>query len=338
MQCTATPPALAETDGSKGGFVDVCELAPDPRALHGRTGSRTTVHVENVVRSDRTSDIRLLKRLGEHQQVLCIVNSRRHAQKLRRALLGEGAFHLSASMCPAHRQAVLEDVKAALRDGDRTVRLIATPVVEAGVDIDFPVVYRALAGLESIIQSAGRCNREGRLDKGDVFVFEPEPTPDSQAPPDIRQRGETARNVLRRSGNPTGLETFQDYCMDLYWITGDGLDGEQILNKISERGAALEFPFEEIADDFKLIDTDHQPIAVPWGNTEGLLQNLDREPSARRVAQQLQPYVVQIPPASCARLIETGRARPFRKEEVGDRFLVLSDTALYQHDIGLVTD
>ena len=338
VQCTATPPALAEADGFKGGFVDVRELAPDPRALHSRTRSRTTIHVENVVRSDRTSDIRLLQRLGEHRQVLCIVNSRRHARKLRRALHGEGAFHLSASMCPAHRQAVLEDVKAALRDGDRTVRLIATPVVEAGVDIDFPVVYRALAGLESIIQSAGRCNREGRLDKGDVFVFEPEPTRDSQAPPDIRQRGETARNVLRRSGDPTALQTFQDYCMDLYWITGDGLDGKQILNKISERGAALEFPFEEIADDFKLIDTDHQPIAVPWGNADRLLQNLDHEPSARRVAQQLQPYVVQIPPTACARLIETGSARPFRKEEFGDRFVVLSDTALYQDDIGLVTD
>ena len=338
VQCTATPPALAKANGFEGGFVDVHELTPDPAALQARTRSRTTVHVASVVRNDRTSDSRLLQRLGEHRQVLCIVNSRRHARKCRRALHGDGAFHLSASMCPAHRQAILEDVKAALRDRDRMVRLIATPVVEAGVDIDFPVVYRALAGLESIIQSAGRCNREGRLDKGDVFVFEPEPTRDSQAPPDIRQRGETARNVLRRSADPTALETFQDYCGDLYWITGDGLDDKQILNKISERGAALEFPFEEIADDFKLIDTDHQPIAVPWGNAEALLRSLDREPSARRVAQQLQPYVVQIPPTSCARLIEAGSARPFREEEFGDRFVVLSDTALYRHDVGLVTD
>ena len=338
VQCTATPPALTKEKGFKGGFADVHELIPDPAALQARTRSRTTVHVENVVRSDRTDDIRLVQRLGGHRRVLCIVNSRRHARKIRGALDGEGAFHLSASMCPAHRQAVLENVKVALEDADRIVRLIATPVVEAGVDIDFPVVYRALAGLESIIQSAGRCNREGGLDKGDVFVFEPEPTRDSQAPPDIRQRGETARNVLRRSADPTALETFEDYCRNLYWITGDGLDAKQILTKLSERGAALEFPFQEIADDFKLIDTDHQPVAVPWGNAERLLRDLDREPSARRVARQLQPYVVQIPPASCARLIETGSARPFRREEFGDRFVVLSDTTLYRHDVGLVTD
>ena len=338
LQCTATPPALAENDGFEGGFVNVCELAPDPRALHGRTRRRTTVHVEDVVRGDRTSDIRLVQRLGDHRQVLCIVNSRRHARKLRGAVDGEGAFHLSASMCPAHRQAVLEDVKAALWDGTGIVRLIATPVVEAGVDIDFPVVYRALAGLESIIQSAGRCNREGRLDAGDVFVFEPEPTRDSRAPYDIHHRGGIARNVLRRSEDPTALDTFRTYCSRLYWIADDGLDGKQILRKIAEGGRRLEFPFEEIADDFKLIDTNQQPIVVPWGNAERLLRDLEHESSARRVALQLQPYVVQISPSSCARLIEARDAWPFRKDEFGDRFVVLSNAALYRHDVGLVTD
>ena len=338
VQCTATPPALAECDGFEGGFVDVRELAPDPRALHGRTRHRMTVHVGDVVRGDRTSDIRLVEQLGAHRQVLCIVNSRRHARKLRGAVDDEGAFHLSASMCPAHRQAVLEDVKAALDDGNRIVRLIATPVVEAGVDIDFPVVYRALAGLESIIQSAGRCNREGRLDAGDVLVFEPEPTRDSRAPDDIHRRGGIARNVLRLSEDPTALETFRTYCERLYWIAGDELDGKQILAKITEGGRRLEFPFEEIAHDFKLIDTYQQPIVVLWGDAEPLLRDLERESSARRVAHQLQPYVVQIPPRSCAKLIEAGNARLFQEDEFGDRFVVLSNASLYRHDVGLVTD
>ena len=338
VQCTATPPALAERDGFKGGFVDVRELVPDPPTLHGRTRRRTTVHVGDVDRGDRTSDIRLVQRLGDHRQVLCIVNSRRHARRLRGAVDGEGAFHLSASMCAAHRQAVLEDVKAALRDRDRIVRLIATPVVEAGVDIDFPVVYRALAGLESIIQSAGRCNREGRLDAGDVFVFEPDPARDSRAPDDIHRRGGIARNVLRRSEDPTALDTFRTYCKRLYWTAGDELDGKQILAKIADGGRRLEFPFEEIAADFKLIDTYQQPIVVPWGDAEQLLRGLKRESSARRVARQFQPYIVQISPSSCTRLIEAGDARPFRESEFGDRFMVLSNADLYRHDVGLVTD
>ena len=338
VQCTATPPALAARGGFEGGFVNVRELAPDPHVLHGRTRRRTTVHVEDVVLGVRTSDIRLADRLSSHRQVLCIVNSRRHARKLRGAVDGEGAFHLSASMCPAHRQAVLDRVKAALRDRDKIVRLVATPVVEAGVDIDFPVVYRALAGLESIIQSAGRCNREGRLDAGDVFVFEPEPTRDSQAPPDIRQRGGIARNVLRKREDPTALDTFREYCKSLYWIAGDELDGKQILAKISDGGRRLEFLFEEIADHFRLIDDFQQPIVVLWGDAEQRLRDLKHEPSARVVARQLQPYVVQIPPRSCARLIEAENARLFRKDEFGDRFVVLLNTALYRHDVGLVTD
>lgn len=338
VQCTATPPALAERGGFAGGFVDVRELAPDPRALHGRTRRRTSVHVGDVVRGDRTSDIRLVERLGGHRQVLCIVNSRRHARKLRGAVDDEGAFHLSASMCPAHRQVVLEDVKAALDGGDRIVRLIATPVVEAGVDIDFPVVYRALAGLESIIQSAGRCNREGEREAGDVFVFEPEPTRDSRAPDDIHRRGGIARNVLRCCEDPTALDTFRRYCERLYWIAGDELDAKQILAKITEGGRRLEFPFEEIADDFKLIDDFKQPVVVLWGDAEQRLRDLGHESSARVVARQLQPYVVQIPPRSCARLIEAGNARLFREDEFGDRFVVVSAAALYRHDVGLVTD
>ena len=171
VQCTATPPALAASDGFLGGFRSVRELAPEPESLHDRTRRRTRLHVEEVVGNRQTSDEELVDRIRGCQQVLCIVNTRRHARKLREMLGADAAaFHLSASMCPAHREAVLFTVRRRLEAG-RIVRLIATPVVEAGVDVDFPIVWRALAGLESIIQSAGRCNREGARDAGDVFVF-----------------------------------------------------------------------------------------------------------------------------------------------------------------------
>ena len=112
--------------------------------------------------------------LNQHQQVLCIVNLKRHAQELWQALEGEeNLFHLSTNLCPLHRQAVLAEVRQRLKDG-LPCRLIATQCIEAGVDVDFPIVYRAFAPLDAIIQAAGRCNREGKTDLGQTFIFTPD--------------------------------------------------------------------------------------------------------------------------------------------------------------------
>ena len=257
-------------------------------------------------------------------------------------MLGDdaGALHLSASMCPAHRQTVLRIVRRRLEAG-RTVRLIATPVVEAGVDIDFPVAWRALAGLESIIQSAGRCNREGARAAGDVFVFEPEASHESRPPGNVGKRADVARNVMPRfSEDPTALDAFREYCKDLYWVEGDdALDEKGILASISERGRTLEFPFETIANDFELIDSCQQPVVAPWDDAaRRVLRDLEREPSSGRVARRLQRYVVQISPRARTRLIEVGDAQRFREEEFGGRFVVLSSLDLYRQDVGLVVD
>ena len=341
VQCTATPPALAASDGFPAGFGNVRELAPDPRTLHECTRWRTRVHVEEVVGNCRTSDGELVDRIRGCRQVLCIVNTRRHARKVRE-MVGDdaGTFHLSASMCPAHRQAVLRTVRSRLEAG-RTVRLIATPVVEAGVDVDFPVVWRALAGLESIIQSAGRCNREGARAAGDVFVFEPEASRESRPPGDVGKRADVARNVIRRyTEDPTSLDAFREYCKDLYWVEGDdALDEKRILARISEGGGRLEFPFETIAEDFELIDSCREPIVAPWDDTaRQVLRDLEREPSSGRVARRVQRYVVQISPSARAKLVEDGDAQPFREEEFGRRFVVLSNPDLYRQDVGLVVD
>ena len=341
VQCTATPPALAARDGFPGGFRNVPELAPEPESLHDRTRRRTRVHVEEVVGNRRTSDEELADRLRGCRQVLCIVNTRRHARKLRE-MLGDdaAAFHLSAAMCPAHREAVLRTVRRRL-EANRTVRLIATPVVEAGVDVDFPTVWRALAGLESIIQSAGRCNREGARAAGDVFVFEPEASRESRPPGDVAKRADVARSVMRRFGDdPTSLNAFREYCRDLYWVEGeDALDERRILAKISERARSLEFPFETIAGDFELIDSCQEPVVAPWDDAaRQVLRDLEQESSSGRVARRLQRYVVQILSRARARLIESGDARLFREGEFGRRFVVLSNSDLYRQDVGLVVD
>ena len=339
--CTATPPALAASDDFPGGFHDVPELAPAPGNLHDRTRRRTRLHVDEVVGNRRTGDDELADRIRGFRQVLCIVNTRRHARKLREMLGGDAAaFHLSASMCPAHRQAVLRTVRGRLEAG-RTVRLIATPVIEAGVDVDFPVVWRALAGLESIIQSAGRCNREGARSAGDVFLFEPEPSRASRPPGDVGKRADVARGVMRRFGeDPTALDAFREYCRDLYWVEGeDALDEKRILARIAERGGSLEFPFERIADDFELIDSRHAPVVTPWDDAaRQVLRALEQEPFSGRAARRLQRYVVQISLSARTGLIESGDARLFREAEFGRRLVVLSNPGRYRQDVGLVVD
>ena len=341
VQCTATPPALAASDDFPGGFGDVPELAPAPERLHDRTRRRTRLHVDQVVGNCRTSDDQLTDRLRGFRQVLCIVNTRRHARKLREMLGGDAAaFHLSASMCPAHRQAVLRTVRGRLEAG-WTVRLIATPVIEAGVDVDFPVVWRALAGLESIIQSAGRCNREGARAAGDVFLFEPTASRESRPPGDVGKRADEARNVMRRFGeDPTTLNAFREYCRNLYWVEGEeALDEKRILARIAERERSLEFPFETIANDFELIDSCQEPVVTPWDDAaRQLFRALEQESSSGRTARRLQRYVVQISPSARTRLVENGDARPFREEEFGRRFMVLSNPDLYRQDVGLVVD
>ena len=341
VQCTATPPALAASDDFPGGFRNVHELAPAPESLHDCTRRRTRLHVNEVVGNHRTSDDDLADRIRGLRQVLCIVNTRRHARKLREMLGGDTAtFHLSAAMCPAHRRAVLRTVRGRLAAG-RAVRLIATPVVEAGVDIDFPVVCRALAGLESIIQSAGRCNREDARAAGEVFLFEPVASRESRPPADVAKRADVARNVMRRFGeDPMALDAFREYCRNLYWVEGeDALDEHRILAGIAERERSLGFPFETIANDFELIDSDRQPVVTPWDDAaRQVLRSLEHESFSGRAARRLQRYVVQISPSARRRLVESGDARPFREEEFGRRFVELSNRDLYRQDVGLLVD
>jgi CRISPR-associated endonuclease/helicase Cas3 len=168
--CTATQPALREKDCFKGGFKidDDRELAPDPRALYTEL---RRVSVE--ILAEITTDTAIAARFAGQPRMLCIVNSRAHARTLFAAVRDlPGATHLTTLMCPRHRQLVLQEVKARLKD-HAPVRLVATSLIEAGVDVDFPEVWRAVAGLDSIAQAAGRCNREGLLQLGRAVVFTP---------------------------------------------------------------------------------------------------------------------------------------------------------------------
>jgi CRISPR-associated endonuclease/helicase Cas3 len=156
---TATQPALKRREGFKGLEACARELAPDPEALRQRLRRVRIERLHDLARPVTWDE--LADHLSREPRVLCIVDRRDAARDLY-ALLPEGAFHLSALMCPAHRTEVLARIRTALDEPEHPVRVVATQLVEAGVDLDFPVVFRAIAGLDSIAQAAGRCNREGR--------------------------------------------------------------------------------------------------------------------------------------------------------------------------------
>ena len=338
--CTATQPALTEEQGFSGGFKDMRELAPEPRRLY-RALKRT-----RIVQRGKMDDTQLRERLRESPQALCIVNTRRHARDLYESIADmKGAFHLTTWMCARHRGARLDDVRERLKTG-APARLIATSLVEAGVDVDFPVVWRAEAGLESIVQAAGRCNREGRAPLGDVYVFEPAEGEGRKPPPEIAQFASAFRSVARRhQDDPMSLEAIEDYFREVYWIKGNELDAKSILRDIEARRQSLDFPFETIAEKFRLIETTMVPVIVPWRGMNGnddrperLIEELERVERPGRIARRLQPYIVQIPPYARTDLLDAGAARVVREDDFGRQFVVLVNEKLYRAEVGLTWD
>ena len=337
--CTATQPALAATDDFAGGLTGLREIAPEPAELHRRL-KRT-----RICRQGKLTDAELAERLCAAPQSLCIVNTRRHARELFEAIRQKtGSLHLSTLMCARHRGEVLQTVRRRLAEG-KAVRLVATSLIEAGVDVDFPVVWRAEAGLESIVQAAGRCNREGKAALGDVFVFEPDDTEGRSPPGDVGKRADAARHVMRHHDDPAATEAVRSYFQDVYWIEGGGLDRKEILRAFRERTGSFDFPFATVARDFRMIETGMVPIIVPWRGADGsddmadrCLRELDFVDRPGRVARYLQPYTVQVPPQMRRRLLDARAVRFVREDVFGEQFALLVNLDLYRPDIGLTWD
>ncbi|WP_136163470.1 CRISPR-associated endonuclease Cas3'' [Sphingomonas flavalba] len=364
--CTATQPALRTQDEAlpKSGknavegltIPDERELAPDPNGLYDKL---KRVNVE--WRREPVSDEEIAARFAEQPQMLCIVNSRAHARALFEAIREQdGAIHLTTLMCARHRRAVLAKAREALKTG-LPARLVATSLIEAGVDISFPEVWRAAAGLASIAQSAGRANRNGELGPlGEAFgrtvVFEPAPVEGRKPVPDmIKPFYQAAKSVLRtRNGDVLGLDAVREYYRWLYWEQGyDALDAATldgarfpIMSAIRDTARKLEFPFARIARAFRMIDDAMDPVIVPWGeNEEGrgeietLIRDMEDRPFLPAGAQRkLQQYIVPVPAKAREKLLSAGAAQAIRPDDYGDRFVVLRNQSLYDPAVGLRFD
>lgn len=335
---TATQPALStreyfDTCQNLRGLDNVREIIADPGALY-RQLKRVAVHLPNDWNMPTTWP-ELAERLARHDSVLAIVNTRLQARELH-GQMPEGTLHLSALMCGAHRAQVIRDVKTRLQHGIHT-RVVSTQLVEAGVDIDFPVVYRAVAGLDSIAQAAGRCNREGRLASGEVWVFVP---PAARLPDLIRKGVDATISTLHgHCGDPLDRHRFSSYFERLYHACD--LDAKGIADLLKVDGRSLAVNFRTAAERFRLIDDeDSVPIIVLYRGLDGADTTVDRLISSLRtngperwLMRKLQRYTVRIHRRAALQLLKQSVV----EEILPCLFLQTSDW-IYHPVLGLMLD
>lgn len=322
---TATQPALARRPALPQGLTGVREIMPDPAALFARL---QRVRVEWPETGEPMAYRDLAARVAVDDQVLVITHRRADARILAELLPAGGRYHLSALMCAAHRAQVVQAVKDTLGRGE-PCRLISTQLIEAGVDVDFPVVYRALAGLDSLAQAAGRCNRNGtRPELGRFVVFNAETDP----PWGIPQRGaRITAAMLQESGGSLDLfdaAVQEDYFRRLYHQVDK--DRKRV---VPERNA---LNFATVASLVQLVEDGFTaPVVVPWSDALERVAAFRRAPS-RLTQRALQPFIVQVRDDQLERLTKVGAIE--RVDDTTVHVLTELRNDLYDRTFGLLVD
>jgi CRISPR-associated endonuclease/helicase Cas3 len=339
--CTATQPALETRKDGHGktwlrGPGDATEIVSETKELYTQLERVTVSLPENLNAQGNWDEI--ADSVAQHPSVLVIVNTRADCRELHRRM-PPGTVHLSALMCGEHRCHVIGQTKKRLKNGEN-VRVVSTQLIEAGVDVDFPVVYRALAGLDSIAQAAGRCNREGKSDKGQVFVFVP-PNP---SPKGLLRFGEDACKIIlhERPENPLTPELFRSYFEQYYSKVGkDGLDKHGIGGLLTNDASRCQIQFRAAADKFQLIDEDGSvSVIVPYANPDNarrdsrlLIARLRSGELHRDLLRQLQRFTVTVRKHDFQTLCKAGEL-----EEVVPDIWVLKNETVYHSDLGLLVE
>jgi CRISPR-associated endonuclease/helicase Cas3 len=342
--CTATQPALdaekfkAARPGAPphpaGLAVAGRELAPRPDQLWEAFERVRLVYAGNM------DDAALVDALARTEQALVIVNTRKHALALYRAARASGlqsVVHLTTRQYAAHRREILKKVRQSLNAG-APCRLIATSLVEAGVDLDFPTGWRAEAGLDQIAQAAGRINREGRRSRDEslLTVFR---APDNPPPPEIKRLAGDMSRVMNRHEKLLSPAAMDDFFGEVYWRFGpEGLDCECILDDFRIGSGQTNFSYRSVAEKFRMIETGMVPVVI--ANEPAAQEAVGHlsKPwiSSGAIARELQPYLVQVPPRARTRLIDSNHVAFMENSLRREQFAVLQTKSLYQQDVGLV--
>ena len=326
--CTATLPDFTRLLKESGAPAKVREIAPDPDALHNRL-QRTTLSR----RRSRLTPESLAAELAQRERVLCIVNTRRQARDTFAHLCARAqpqhCFHLSTWMHPIHRTRTLDEIRTRLAQGS-PCRVLSTSLVEAGVDLDFPSVFRAAAGMDSIAQAAGRCNREGTLERGELVVFQMEGR-------DLhdwlwQQNGACPRAMAAQ--NPLAPDVIRKYFADCHGLAGsDSMDSGQILQRIRDTGNRLAYPFASIAQDFRMIKDGSIPILIPLEDGRIAADNLRTGTDLKTWARRAQRWSASV---TLNDLKKLGRDNRIERAGPDGQFAILQNPQTdYDRHLGL---
>ena len=258
--CTATQPALDAFFRKNELIKELCPRMEEQFQFFQR------VNYQNLGKI-RWDD--LLEKLKRENNALCIVNMKKAAQMIYKEIDGEGIYHLSTSMYPKHRKRVLKKIRERLENKEKCI-VISTSLVEAGVDLDFARVYRQIAGLDSMIQAAGRCNREGKrkLSESMAYIFDLEESYPVQSQ---RQQMDVSKGILQDYADIADLKAITDYFTRLYHYRGTSLDKKKIMDEFQK----MECNFAKVAKEFKIIEENTKTVFI------------NREPEADELLQEL---------------------------------------------------
>lgn len=340
LLCTATQPAFDSARLQEIGLpLAGQELAPYPEDLARRLKRARIAH------GGVMEDEALIAALREAPQSMIIVNSRQHARELfksARAEELEGLVHLTTRQYPAHRRRIIADLRQRLDyKAPQACRLIATSLIEAGVDLDFPKGWRAEAGLDSVVQAAGRVNREGRrpIEESLLTVFE---APGRPPPKEIVSLVAAMRSVAETYGYENLLtpDAIRSWFEKVYWRVGTERMGLEMAESFICGAAGTNFPYRRTAQDYRMIASEMAPVVILLEEEEKAVKaaaklTVPQVPSGL-IARELQLFTVQIPVKARALLLANGHASFHAADLRGDQFCLLDNRKLYDESIGLL--
>lgn len=321
LLCTATQPFLNDLLRKFAPDIRVEEICPKVQDYYTKF-QRVTFEDAGILDENQLTD-----RLSALPQVLCVVNSRKAAQSIYKKLPSDGSYHLSTLMVPAHRRIVLAEIRDRLVSG-LPCRVVSTSLIEAGVDVDFPVVFREMAGLDSILQAAGRCNREGKrsVEKSVVTVFRGI----SVTPQMLKVNIGAAMEALQNGADPADPETVSRYFKAFRSLAGDRLDKSGVIKALQNGIQGCLLPFKTVAERFHMIDDATKTVYIPVGDGEHLVRHLKEGDRSRTLFRQLGQYSVNIYERQYNALMASGCLEP-----LDDDSAILIDLKRYDRNLGL---
>lgn len=328
--CTATQPSLEQVfyEISKNNILEICSNIEDNYKFFKRNNI--------IVLKDEVSVSDISINIKKSKQVLCIVNSKRTAGELYKTLSGEeNVFYLSTNLCGKHRTKVIEKIKNLLME-NKDCRVISTSLIEAGVDIDFPTVYREVTGLDSIIQSAGRCNREGKFNKTEssIYVFEWSDNELKYKGHDLKPRIGAAEYVLNKNyENLDDLEAIKCYFDFLHKFTGGGLDNKKIMELVESKPCN----FKDFAAEFIMIDDATIPVFIPYDDKGAeILNEIKAGNITKNLMRKTGVYMVNVYQNQFEAMLNAHHIE--YADDEGKSLAFLCDSKYYDENLGLLQE